>query len=398
MVRYRLPLLVLALAFSLKTASALEYVRFMHNGKEQTEEGRVTLEERREFGFEARDGQFYTFVANLPESVRGKTNVISIEALITRSRDDAPFVPYTKAETLERLKAEFPAREGYHFLDIPPFIVIYTTSNAFANWHGNLLRRVHEQYVEHWKRLGVELTPPEFPLVVIMLSSDARYRQYAQQEGVNLFPEQRAYYHKLTNRIVMYDMSGQQAFREGNQQRINQNDRQNFLSNPNNIMTVVHEAVHLVGFNTGMHPRHTPNPHWLYEGLAVVHEVPDLRHPSGWSPGRPHVNRPRLDQLRRYLDRSPPELAIQRIQKMLQDDGLFTAQATALDNYALAWGVSYYLVRERDKEFAAYLKVLQEKTPLSKDNAEIRLKEFENAFGNDWNAFENGFRNFIRRQ
>ena len=389
--------LVLAFALLPKSAPALEYVRFIHQGKEQNEEGRVTLEGRHEFGFESRDGQFYTFVANPPENVRGKRNVVAVENILTRSRDDTPFVPYTKAEMLERLKVEFPTND-YHFLDIPPFIVVYTTSNAFANWHGSLLRKVHTEYVSHWRRLGVPLTAPEFPLVVIMLSSEARYRQYAQQEGISLFPEQRAYYHILMNRIVMYDMTGQQAFREGDQRRINPNDRQNFLANPNNIMTVVHEAVHLVGFNTGMHPRHAPNPYWLYEGLAVVHEVPDPRHSSGWTLGRPHVNRPRLDQLRQYFNRPHPESPIQRIQKMLQEDQLFTTPATALDNYALAWGVTYYLVRQRPKEFAAYLQILQEKTPLSRDTADIRLKEFESVFGSDWNAFEHDFRIFISRQ
>jgi hypothetical protein len=159
-------------------------------------------------------------------------------------------------------------------------------------------------------------------------------------------------------------------------------------------MTVVHEAVHQVGFNVGMHPRHAPTPVWLHEGLAVLHEVPDLRHPSGWTIGLPHVNRPRLDQLRQYLGK-PGQVS--PIQNMIQDDKLFAKPETALSNYALAWGVTYYLVKKRPKELEAYLKVLQAKTPYSEDSPAIRIEDFESCFGNDWTKFYKEFHNFVRR-
>ena len=381
----------LAFAFFPEVAPALEYVRFIQDGKERHEEGRIVLAGSKEFGFEARDGQFYIFVA---EILRSGRNVVALENLITRRSDNVPFVPYTKAEMLERLKEEFPPSEGYYFLDTHgPFIIVYTTSRAFANRCGTLLERLHTEYVAYWRRLGVKLTDPEFPLVAVVLSNEERYRQYAVQKGVHLFPEQRAYYHKLTNRIVLYDMTGQQAFQEGNQRRVNANDVLGFLAQPNNIMTVVHEAVHQVGFNTGMHPRYAPNPVWTYEGLALLHEVPDTRNRSGWTPG-PHINRPRLDQLRRYLGKPHQESPII---KMIQDDKLFSNPQTALDNYALAWGITYYLARRRPQELAAYLKILQEKTPESDDSDEIRIREFENCFGSDWDAFDRDFINYIRR-
>ena len=369
-----------ACAFAPETASALEYVRFMHQGKERSEEGRIVFAERGGIAFEARDGRLYA---------------ITSRNIIAQSRDEIPFVPYTKAEMLERLKEEFPPNEGYHFLDTHgPFIVVYTTSRAFANCCGALLERVRDMYVSHWRRLGVELTAPELPLVAIVLSSEERYRQYAVQEGIkNLFPEQRAYYHQQTNRIVLHDMTGQQALREGDQRRANPADLRNFLEQPENIMTVVHEAVHQVGFNTGMHPRYAPNPVWLYEGLAILHEVPDMRSRFGWSLG-PHVNRPRLVQLRRYLEKPHQESPIR---KMIQDDKLFSNSATALDNYALAWGITYYLAKRRPKELTAYLKMLQVKTHESDDNNEIRIREFEDSFGSDWDAFHKDFANFLRR-
>ena len=380
--RFFLLFLVLAIAFSFGTVSALEYIHFRHNSQERHEEGRIILEAPEGIALEARDGQLY---------------IIMPRNLIARRNDESPFVPYTKAEMIERLKEEFPPSEGYFYLNTPGhFIVVYTTSRAFANWYGGLLDRLHEQFVLYWRRLGVELHPPEFPLVAVVLSSEERFREHAKQAGVNLFAEQRAYYHKLTNRIVLYDLTGQQALQEGNQRRAGRVDIQRFLDHPralNNVMTVIHEAVHQVGFNTGMHPRFAPNPVWLYEGLAILHEVPDTRHRSGWSPG-PHVNRPRLEQLRRYLGKPHQESPIK---KMIQDDDLFRRQETALDNYALAWGVTYFLVRRRPSELAAYLKILQEKTSKSDDIAEIRIEEFESVFGSDWSTFDRDFVNFVNR-
>jgi len=375
-----------AFVSSLEKAPALEYVRFTHQGKERSEEGRVILEAPDGFAFETRDGRYF---------------VITPANVVARSSDETPFESYTKTEMLERFKEEFPQAEGYNYLDMyDPFIVVYTTSRAFANWYGTLLEKLHDQYVSHWKRLGMELTTPEFPLVVIVFSSEERFRQYAKQDGVALSKEQCAYYHKLTNRIAVYDMSEQQARQEGNQKRATTVDIQRFLAQPNasnNIMTVMHEAAHQVGFNTGMLPRFAPIPVWLCEGLAVFHEVPNpnrsTRIREAWTLG-PHVNSYRLVQLRRYLNKPQQESPIR---KMIKNDDLFRRTETALDNYAIAWGLIYYLVKKRPKELTTYLEIMQKKIPESEDSDEIRIKEFESCFGDDWEKIHKEFFEFLRR-
>ena len=375
--------LILAFALFSPNSLALEHVRFQYRGYERTEEGRIILEAQTAgIALEARDGQLY---------------LIEQADIIDRRSDETPFTPYTKTEMIDRLKKEFPPSEGYHYLDMyGPFIIIYTTSKAFANRYGRLLERLHEKYVEHWQRLGVELTEPKFPMVAFVLSNEERFLHYATQDNVTLLKNQCAYYHRHTNRIAVYDISGQESLREGNQRRTTARDNQMFLAQPGslyNITTAIHEAVHQVGYNTGMHPRHARNPVWLCEGLAVFHEVPDQRHRSGWTPG-PHINRPRLDQLRQYLEKTRQ---VSPIQNMIQDDKLFSKSETALSNYALAWGVTYYLVKRRPKELAAYLKVLQEKTPYSEDSPAIRIEDFESCFGNDWTKFYKEFHDFMRR-
>ena len=373
-----------SILFFHSTASALEYVQFTHQGRERNEEGKILAEDQRGLDFLARDGQAY--------HIR-RANIIA------RRSDDTPFVPYTKTELLERLKQEFPPEEGYHFLDAfayGSFIVVYTTSRDFATWYGRLLQRLHERYAAHWKRYGVELETPDFPMVAVVHANEEQFRQYARRNAVNIFQEQRAYYHKLTNRIVVYDMSELQVYQAGDRRRTPSNLIR-FLSHPDaphNIRTLIHEAVHQVGFNTGMHSRFVLTPIWVIEGLALFHEVPDPRSRDvGWTFG-PHVNHYRLERLRLYLSRPHHESPII---KMIQDDKLFSQPATALDNYALAWGLFYYLERRRTSELATYLKMLQEKTDEMPDNAEKRRKDFEACFGNDWERFDREFLDFIRR-
>jgi len=374
---------VFSFVFCLESASALEYLQFRHLDKERSEEGRILLEEPDILVFESREGQYF-FIA--PKNLN------------SRKSDDAPFVPYTKAEMIERLQKEFPASEKYYYLDThDPFIIVYTTSKPFAAWYASLLKKLHEYYVLHWKKkLGVKLAEPEFPMVAIVLSSEEQYRQYAKQDGVTLSKEC-AYYHKLTNRIVMYDMSGQQVFQEENQRRVSAVDIQRFLRQTgsyHNIMTAIHEAVHQVGYNTGMHPRFAPTPLWLLEGLATLHEVPDLRDRVGWTIGRPHVNRPRLDQLRRYLAMPQQDSPIQ---EMIKEDKLLKRSDTALEHYALAWGLTYYLVQKRPKELATYLEIMQKQAAFSEYSGKARIKDFESCFGSDWDKFYKDFFEFLRR-
>jgi len=152
-----------------------------------------------------------------------------------------------------------------------------------------------------------------------------------------------------------------------------------------------------VGFNTGMHPRFAPIPVWMCEGLAIFHEVPNpstaTRDRKAWTVG-PHVNTYRLVQLKKYLEKPHRESPFRN---MIGNDNVFHRQETALDSYALAWGLTYYLVKKRPKELADYIARIQKKTMESEDNPEIRVKEFESCFGNDWDKFHKDFSNFLRR-
>lgn len=345
---------------------ALEYVEFKKNGDVRKAEGRILIEAQDGLVLETKDTQYH---------------IIKPENVIKRSSDNRPFTVLSKKEQFELLEKEFPESQGYNILQKEHFLIVYTTSKAFADWYGQLLEKLYTSYISFWKGRDIALDKLETPMVVLIYSNRPQFFRHAQSEGVDPNEQLHAYYNKLTNRVVLCDIAGIETFRQGDERRGNSRSVQTFLEQPGavyNIAMVVHEATHQIGFNCGMHERFSPYPLWLCEGLALFHEVPDRGKRAGWSV-RPKVNDMRLRDLKRYLQRRPQR----PLQTLIESDEVLRGP-TALDNYAMAWGLTYYLIMQRPKDFSAYLRKMAAKTPISEDNPEIRIRDFEDCFGKDW--------------
>ena len=348
---------------------ALEYISFRQNGQNRKAEGRFVLEATDAVVFESRDGR-----------------ILKIDRidLLDRKSDDLPFTPLSKKDVRLLLQEEFPASRGFNIHEEAHFLVVYNTSRGFAQWFGQLFKKLDSDYTAFWKKKGVPLNQQDYPLVAVVLADRSDFVRYAAGEGVAANDELRAYYNPATNRMVMYDISGLEASRRGQTSRATSRTIQEFLRRPDaerNISAVIHETTHQIGFNRGMHQRFAPCPLWVCEGLALFHEVPDLAN-RGWTI-EPKINASRLLRLRTFLQRQPPD----PIRNLVLSDKLLKEGPVGeiLDNYALAWGLTYYFVQKRPKEFTEYLKRTAEKTLLSDDSSEIRLRDFEECFGSDWN-------------
>ena len=347
---------------------ALEYVSFRQNGQNRHAEGRFVLEAMDALVFESRDGRILK---------------IDRTDLLDRKSDNLPFTPLSKKDVKILLQEEFPASKGFNIHEEGPFLVVYNTSRGFAQWFGQLFKKIDDGYTAFWKKRGVPLEQHDYPLVAIVLADRTDFVRYAAWESVVVADEFRAYYNPATNRMVMYDLSGLEAERRGQTGRATSRTIQEFLRRPDadrNISAVVHETTHQIGFNRGMHRRFAPCPLWVCEGVALLHEVPGNR--GGWTI-EPKVNANRLIRLKALLQRQPPD----PIRKLLLSDKPLKEGPVGeiLDNYALAWGLTYYFVLKRPKEFTEYLKRTAAKTLLCEDSPEIRVRDFEECFGNDWN-------------
>ena len=142
------------------------------------------------------------------------------------------------------------------------------------------------------------------------------------------------------------------------------------------VATIVHEATHQIAFNSGLQTRYADIPLWLVEGMAVYFEAPDLASTRGWR-GIGKVNYPRLETFRR----NSPRWNGRSLVGLLADSQRLRNPRTASDAYADAWALNYYLIKYEPEAFRAYLKLLAEKPPLVDDDAETRLAEFRQHFG-----------------
>jgi hypothetical protein len=152
------------------------------------------------------------------------------------------------------------------------------------------------------------------------------------------------------------------------------------------VSTVIHEATHQIAFNCGLQTRYADIPLWVSEGIAVYFETPDLSTDKGWRTIGA-VNGSRLERFREYLNTRPQG----SLKSLVADDKRFRDTRNALDAYAEAWALNYYLIRQHPKQYVAYLKMLAEKKQLLWDDPDARIKEFQAAFGDNLGQLDADF-------
>lgn len=318
----------------------------------------------------------------------GLLELIPGDAVRSASEDDLPFQPLSVDQAADRLLAELPS--GFQAYKTERCVVAYNTSRDFAKWTASLVERLRRAFVSFWSKKGFDLAEPELPLVVVIYADEASYRRASAAElgdarGVV------GYYSLRTNRVTMYDLTGSEEARGGGGRRGSLKEINQMLATPGAaplVATIVHEATHQIAFNTGLHQRYADVPLWLLEGMAVYFEAPDLSSSRGWR-GIGKVNHARLDTFRRNL----PAWGPAALRGLVADSRRFRDPRTAADAYADAWALNYYLIKQRPKQYVAYLEAQRDKPPLAETTAEQKVAEFELHFG----PLEEVQRTFLRQ-
>ena len=372
-------LLLAVVLCAARSASGLDHVVLNRDGKTLRLDGRsMIVAQDGSCMFQTRDGVIWLAKA---------------DEVGERSSDDAPFEPYTSEELAARLLAELPA--GFDIYYTANYVVCHNTSRGYALWCGALLERLHSAFTNFWSRKGFELKQPEFPLVACVFADKGSYSRFALPELGEAVNSVVAYYSLRTNRITMYDLSGIESS-GGPTSRMNSAAQINrILSRPSAapmVATIVHEATHQIAFNCGLHQRYSDCPLWFSEGIAMYFETPDLSSTRGWrSIGE--INKLRLDQFRNYQRRRPPD----SLQKLVTSDGRLRDTATAVDAYAEAWALTYFLLQQKTEAYVQYLQTLSKKAPQFWDTPETRWSDFRDAFGPDVNQLEVEFQRYLSK-
>jgi hypothetical protein len=372
----RLGIIVAFVCAAATPAWALDRVVMKRDGVEHTLVGRfVVTAEDGGVMVETRDGAIWT---------------VPPEEQVSKSSDAEPYRPFTTEETIAALRAELPP--GFEIYQTKHYIICFNTSRAYAQWCGSLFERLYQAFQNYWTNRGFELKEPEHPLTAIVFADRASYARFARNElgdGVDAII---GYYSLRTNRMTMYDLTGTAgtAGDRGSATQISQT-----LAQPDaakTVATIVHEATHQIAFNCGLHRRYADIPLWVSEGLAVYFETPDVGNSKGWSTIGA-VNHSRLLTLRNYGPRRPAD----SLETLIRDDARMRNPQQAVDAYAEAWALNYFLLNARSLQYRAYIKELAAKEPLSWDKPEERLEAFRRAFGNDLTALDREFQRYISR-
>jgi hypothetical protein len=378
MIRAARHLLFAALACCAVPALALEHVSYRREGQDSQVTGKLIV--KAEDGgllILARDGQLWA---------------IEPQELLDHKSDAQAFEPLTPKELGEQTLTGLPG--GFEVYTTTHFVICHNTTRAYAQWCGALFERLHAGFTNFWTRRGLKLHEPEFPLVCIVFADASAYHRFAAAELGDSAKHIVAYYSLQSNRVTMYDLTGDQAIRRFGDRRGSTNQINQMLGRPEAermVATVIHEATHQIANNTGLSQRFADVPLWVSEGVAVYFEAPDLSNSKGWKTIG-EVNRPRLAAFRESL----PRRSNNSLVTLVADDKRLRDPRQGPQAYAESWALTYFLIRQKPKEYLAYMERMAAKRPLVPDSPDDRLAEFKAAFG-DLDRLEADFLRHMQR-
>ena len=368
-------------------ARAMDHVTINRDGAKVFLSGRVVVE--------AQDGGVLLL------DRMGKLWTAQPDEIIKRENDEIPYKPLDAEALGEAMLKELPA--GFEVHATAHYLICYNTSKAYAQWTGALFERLYRAFNNFWTRRGFKLREPEMPLVAIVFADKVTYQRYVVNELGDAAKSIVGYYNLLTNRVLMYDLTGNQTAGRTKKRYRDSAEINRVLSSPEAgslVATIIHEATHQIAFNCGLQTRLADIPIWVSEGIAMYFETPDLRSSTGWR-GLGAVNRGRLVQFRSSL-RSRGRDSLEtlmandlRIQGR-SEDKRYQGREAVLNAYAESWCLVYYLIKHKPKQFIAYMKMLAEKTPLLEDSADGRVELFRQHFG-DLKTVDTDFVRQIKR-
>lgn len=257
------------------------------------------------------------------------------------------------------------------------FVICSSASNLFTIHCAELLEKVYGDFFEFFQEVDTPVRQPEYPLPVVIFRGVSQLREHARHQHPEIsFDEVPGYYSSRFNHIYISDI-GDTARTRGGLIRL-------LKTMPRHTETIVHEAVHQLGHNSGLHARFADNPLWFTEGLALYFESSSRSGRLLWSgPGRPNAFH--LNQLRATgkLARLPVSLTT-----LISDNSLFQDPETAADAYASSWALVHGLIRRDRDAFLRIARTMQQRSPLREFPPEDEIRDVQTALGRSLTEFE----------
>lgn len=322
----------------------------------------------------------------------GRLWALHNEDIQSRAVSDQPMTAMTSEEIYQQFQEQLPP--GFKIHKTKHYVLVHNTSAAYANWVAQLFERLYRGFYNYWKSQRVRLSEPRFPLVAVVFNDKNSYLSYAEREVGESAKAMIGYYNLNTNRMITYDLTGINGLVPPGMQIPSSRVVNQLLSQPQaerNVATIVHEAVHQISYNSGLQVRLADNPRWLSEGMAMYFESPDLSNSAGWSMGK--VNYHNLRGFAQYLPNRPAD----SLTTLITEDQRLLDAKSARTAYPESWALTYFLMKTKRKNYAAYLQELAKLPPLGeKQSPRKRLDLFKKHFGSDLEQLDQQFIRYMR--
>ena len=304
------------------------------------------------------------------------------ESVLESTSDSVPF-EYDDKDVLSRtLQREFGGQ--FHIQTSTHYVICSSASAEDTNRCNAALERLFKGFFAFWKNRGLPLTLPPNQLVIVLHSNREMYQQHGQDELGDAVNSVHGYYSQKTNRVNLLAI-------EFTQRNGISGGASGVLAS-RTMATVIHEATHQLSYNSGLQTRLAPHPLWFSEGLAVFFEPPNLKTQTGYQPIG-SVSPLHLGTYRAAIR----VRKVMNLEELVAQDRVFRDSATIRMAYSQSWALTYFLVRTRRADFLSYLEIQGAKQPLSADSPEIRLRDFEEAFGGTIRELQREFQRYMQR-
>lgn len=329
---------------------------------------------------EAQDGGL------LLEERNGRIRQIIPAVIESKTTSKMPFSPMTDDELGNELLSQ--VQPGFEIHQTDHYVICSNSAEEYAAFVGKLLEKVFDQYFEFMTIQEIAVRRPAGKLPVIILQSDAQFKEFAAaQHPETSFDDTPGYYSLRENQVLLQDLTRDRSLRSSTA------IRKRLTEQPLQVATMVHETVHQLAFNTGLQIRMADNPVWLSEGLALYFEPIAPRSTNLWT-------RPGLVSGRHH----PVFVAISEngtteipLQDLLSVDKAFLSADTVATAYAESWALTSYLFRQQKEGMKKYLTKISQRKPLQRVSPEERVAEFEDSFGKSSDEIERETVSFVRR-
>ena len=324
----------------------------------------------------------------------GQLWTIQADDVLEAKETDAALVPMTSEEIYAQFKEQLPA--GFLVYKTKHYVLVYNTSDIYVKWVGELFERLYRRFYNYWKKRGLVLEEPRFPLVAVVFSDKTSYLAYAERDIGKTAQSMIGYYNMKTNRMSMYDLTGVDGLVPNGQRVRSQAVINQILSRPQaerTVATIVHESVHQLAFNSGMQVRLADNPLWYSEGMAMFFESPDRGKQSGGWKTVGAVNYHNLRLFAQYLPRRPAD----SLTSLITDDSRLQQAETATQAYPESWALTYFLLKTKSKQYVAYTRELAKLPSLGESTPRERIDLFKKHFGDDLGKIDRDFIKYMRR-